>query len=602
MPDAEAWKQRSIYQVLTDRFAVAGHGNGGPSCDYKNGKYCGGTWQGIISKLDYIQGMGFDAVWISPITKNIEDVTHYGVGYHGYWQEDIYSVNPHFGTADDLLALSDALHARGMYLMIDVVVNHMGSPHKVDFSRYTPFDNSSYYHSEAFVSNYDDQTSCEQGWLGDGHVPLPDLDTENPTVVHTFHAWISAIVQRFRIDGLRIDTVKHVRKSFWPGFIRAAGVWSMGEVLSGAPDYLSSYQPYVGGLLDYGTYYPLKRAFNAHGGSMYELTTLLSHDYRAKFADMQQLATFMENHDMPRFTHDTNSDVTIVKSALCWTVLTDGIPIIYYGQEQSYSGDGDPGSRELMWTSEYKITPLYQFIALLNKIRKLSWNAGFGSNLTIALHTDVNIVVTQKGPLLMVLSNKGSHSKSRMIPVRTAFPNGTVLVNVLNGQSIIVKNTINITVVAGQPQLYLPLTLASHICSNILPPPQGSLSKFFSIFHFLTATKNPSGTSLTTWSSGARVNTKDILRPESPLAPGRILQPPANARSSPYSIFYTSSAKPQVTSAVTTPQIPWNSHPHPHPHSRPHLNTQPFISDVDTNEKIARLHTVTSTDGRTNIS
>lgn len=67
MPDAEAWKKRSIYQVLTDRFAVADYGNGGPSCDYKNGKYCGGTWQGIISKLDYIQGMGFDAVWISPV-------------------------------------------------------------------------------------------------------------------------------------------------------------------------------------------------------------------------------------------------------------------------------------------------------------------------------------------------------------------------------------------------------------------------------------------------------------------------------------------------------------------------------------------------------
>lgn len=68
MPDAAAWKERSIYQILTDRFAVAGHGNGGPSCDYTAGKYCGGTWQGIISKLDYIQGMGFDAIWISPVS------------------------------------------------------------------------------------------------------------------------------------------------------------------------------------------------------------------------------------------------------------------------------------------------------------------------------------------------------------------------------------------------------------------------------------------------------------------------------------------------------------------------------------------------------
>jgi glycosidase len=49
---------------------------------------------------------------LSQVTKNIEDNTYYGTGYHGYWQEDIYSVNPHFGTAADLLALSNALHAR----------------------------------------------------------------------------------------------------------------------------------------------------------------------------------------------------------------------------------------------------------------------------------------------------------------------------------------------------------------------------------------------------------------------------------------------------------------------------------------------------------
>lgn len=67
MPGAAAWKSRSIYQIVTDRFAVSGYENGGPECNYKNGSYCGGNWQGIIEKLDYIQGMGFDAVWISPV-------------------------------------------------------------------------------------------------------------------------------------------------------------------------------------------------------------------------------------------------------------------------------------------------------------------------------------------------------------------------------------------------------------------------------------------------------------------------------------------------------------------------------------------------------
>jgi hypothetical protein len=66
MPDAAAWKQRSIYQVVTDRFATTDHEDCGPS-DHTPTDYCGGTWQGLITKLDYIQGMGFDAVWISPV-------------------------------------------------------------------------------------------------------------------------------------------------------------------------------------------------------------------------------------------------------------------------------------------------------------------------------------------------------------------------------------------------------------------------------------------------------------------------------------------------------------------------------------------------------
>ncbi|CAD6439711.1 96b7a583-6d79-4ef9-9080-e154c19829f5 [Sclerotinia trifoliorum] len=542
MSNAEAWKRRSIYQVLTDRFAIEEENrqNSGPDKGIRD--YCGGTWRGIISRLDYIQGMGFDAIWISPIHKNIEEVTQYGAAYHGYWPEDIYSVNPHFGTADDLLALSDALHARGMFLMIDVVVNHMGSPPTVEYSRYVPFNDSSYYHPKSFITNYDNEKECQEGWLGDEHVPLPDLNTEDPTVVLTLQTWIMKLVQKFKIDGLRIDTVKHVRKNFWPDFVRSAGVWSVGEVLSGDPNYLSSYQPYIGGLLDYGTYYPLKRAFHRDGGSMYELINLLTPAYRSKFRDMQQMSTFMENHDMPRFTHDTNEDLAVVKNAMAWTLLTDGVPIIYYGQEQSYSGDGDPGSRELMWTSNYNITPLYQYIARLNQIRKLSWDAGFGTHLTTRLYVDGNVAATQKGPLLMVLTNQGSKAKPKTVFVPTMFKNGTTIVDILTRESFTVKRTTKIIVTAGEPRIFLPLRLAEHICEDIIPPFQSALSRLFSnIFSFMSSSKVAD--EITTWPHGDAVSTEDILLaekdPVAAQAEGKILMPSAEESSSPWSIFST---------------------------------------------------------------
>jgi len=107
------WRERSIYQLLTDRFALP-DGDTAATCDAHKARYCGGTWAGIKRQLDYIQDMGFDAIWISPITKNIEQSTAYGEAYHGYWQQDLYTINPHFGTAKDLKALAEALHLRGM--------------------------------------------------------------------------------------------------------------------------------------------------------------------------------------------------------------------------------------------------------------------------------------------------------------------------------------------------------------------------------------------------------------------------------------------------------------------------------------------------------
>lgn len=107
------WRSRSIYQVLTDRFARTDGSTIAP-CNTGDRVYCGGTFKGIQNHLDYIQGMGFDSVWISPVTAQLTGQTAYGYAYHGYWQQDLYEINSHFGTAEDLKSLSKALHSRGM--------------------------------------------------------------------------------------------------------------------------------------------------------------------------------------------------------------------------------------------------------------------------------------------------------------------------------------------------------------------------------------------------------------------------------------------------------------------------------------------------------
>ena len=152
------------------------------------------------------------------------------------------SLNAHFGSADDLKALSSALHERGMYLMVDVVVNHLVSAtNPPDYSKFAPFSDPSNFHAECFISDYDNQTEVEQCWLGDAKLPLADVNTEDEGVVQTMNAWIRAFVSDYGVDGVRIDTVKHVRKDFWPEFAKSAGVFTIGEVLHEDVGYVAPY-------------------------------------------------------------------------------------------------------------------------------------------------------------------------------------------------------------------------------------------------------------------------------------------------------------------------------------------------------------------------
>lgn len=196
-----AWKRRAIYQVITDRFAKEVgkpdtcdiHHDKGQICKY--GSYCGGSFRGIAEKLDYIQGMGFDAIWISPVAENT------ACGYHGYWTQNLLKINHKFGGEKGLKEFVDAAHARGIAVMFDSVVNHVG-PATVaavaakDYSMYTPFNESKFFHGTygdhgmAQVAPLKDgQHIRETGWMGIlGE--LPDLAQEKPEVAKIIKDWV----------------------------------------------------------------------------------------------------------------------------------------------------------------------------------------------------------------------------------------------------------------------------------------------------------------------------------------------------------------------------------------------------------------------------
>lgn len=141
----EEWKTRVIYQVLTDRFART-HDGDTSGCDLRN--YCGGTFRGLINNLDYITGMGFNAIWISPILENTDN------GYHGYHMKNLYNINPMFGTESDFIDFVNICHSRDVWVMVDVVANHSG-PVGTDYSQIYPFNDASHYHDYCVITDYD---------------------------------------------------------------------------------------------------------------------------------------------------------------------------------------------------------------------------------------------------------------------------------------------------------------------------------------------------------------------------------------------------------------------------------------------------------------
>ncbi|KAJ5827844.1 Glycoside hydrolase superfamily [Penicillium robsamsonii] len=475
------WRSQSIYFLLTDRFGRSDN-SVTANCNTNDRIYCGGTWQGIINQLDYIQGMGFTAIWITPVTKQLSQNTGDGSSYHGYWQQDIYNVNPNHGTSDDLLALSKALHARGMYLMVDVVANHMGyagAGNNVDYSVFTPFNSASYFHSYCSISNYNDQSNVENCWLGDTIVSLPDLDTTQSSVKTLWNNWISGLVSKYSIDGLRIDTVKHVQKSFWPDFNSAAGVYSVGEIFDGDPAYTCDYQNYMDGVLNYPMYYPLLRAFQTTSGSISDLYNMIG-TMSSACADSTLLGNFIENHDNPRFPSYT-SDYSQAKNVLSFLFLSDGIPIVYSGQEQHYAGGNDPANREAIWLSKYSTTAeLYQHIATTNKIRKaaVAADSSYITSKNVAFYQDSHTIAMKKGsgssPVITVLSNAGSSGSSYTLYLGgSGYSSGTKLMELYTCTSVTVDSSSKIAVpmASGLPRVFILASSLSNsgLCGSTVP-------------------------------------------------------------------------------------------------------------------------------------
>ena len=416
------------------------------------GFYQGGDLKGLTRRLDYLQGMGVTAIWFAPIFKNKPVQGPAGqetAGYHGYWVTDFTQVDPHFGTDAEFKAFVDAAHARGMKVYMDIITNHtadvikfaeceaMGAcPYRsiadypyqrrggVNGAPINPgFEGESVRTPENFARLTDpnyaytlNTPAAERNvkvpaWLNDpllyhnrgnstfrgesstmgDFVGLDDLMTENPKVVQGMIEVYGSWIDRFGIDGFRIDTARHVNPEFWQAFVpamleraKARGIPNFhifGEVANDdfSPGFLAKHtvQDKLPTVLDFAFKQAALRSL-ASGQPTEIWREFLNQDvlYAGGTATAKQLPTFLGNHDQGRFAfyvREGNKAATpdeLLQRVMLGHVLMftwRGVPTVYYGDEQGFIGDGnDQDARETLFPS---VTAVYNDNNLLGTDR-----------------------------------------------------------------------------------------------------------------------------------------------------------------------------------------------------------------------------------------
>ncbi len=561
------WKDEIIYQVLVDRFADGLESNNYRVNKSHPARYHGGDWKGLADKLDYVQALGVTALWITPIVRNVE--TDAGIdSYHGYWTQDPFLLNPHFGNLNELRELVQKAHARNIKIVLDIVTNHMGQMFFYDINQngrpdesveggiktkndktvhiteydpdyefpvvqsFTSLGNAGPapiifindpsinrippqtpeaailaraegYHRRGRIVNYDEPPDGpEQTMFGDFPGGLKDVATERQDVRDAMFKAYARWIELADLDGFRIDTVKHVEHEFWQDFagrIRARAkqlgkdkFLLFGEVFSGDDKLVGSYtnNNELDGLFDFPQYFQVFRDVFIGGGATKKVEARWAEratNWSAQppaggigHPPVQVHVNFLDNHDVGRFLYQASvsgrqDDArAVLHNALAFLLMEDGIPCIYYGTEQDFSGGNDPSNREDLWLSGYNQSgETFRRIARLNKIRKavpairrgdmtFTWTTDH-----VADESDAGILAferkTTDGSYALVVINtskKASTTEFGGTAMKVALPEGQGLVDVLpesGGQAVTVTGgAINVTVPATSAMVLLP--------------------------------------------------------------------------------------------------------------------------------------------------
>ncbi len=328
-------KSDAIYFVLVDRFADGSPDAVGSVDKADPQAFHGGDIQGVIDQLDHIEGMGFGAVWLSPITQmRTEKIDEWGA-FHGYWVSDLGAVEPRFGTMEQAKKLASELRNRDMGLYLDMVYNHVG------YQTALTTEHPDWFHGKGDVKDWANE---EQVRTHDVH-GLPDLAQENPEVYKHLLRYSVHWISELQPTGFRIDAVRHLGAGFLAGFgndlkaIAGDDFQLLGEVFEGDPVKLARAleADKLTSVFDFPLHYAMRDVF-CDGADLGRIASTLAQD--DNYGEGVPLVTFLDNHDRPRI-----GDCDRAPLALAFLLTARGRPSITYGTEIRLKGAEEPYNR-----------------------------------------------------------------------------------------------------------------------------------------------------------------------------------------------------------------------------------------------------------------
>lgn len=347
-----------MYLITPDRFA-----NGNPSNDNADGLKeksnrenpggrHGGDIQGIRDHLDYIEDMGFTAIWVNPVLEN--DQPQYS--YHGYSTTDFYKVDLRFGTNEEYAELAREAKGKGIKLIMDMILNHCGSEHW--WMKDVPTEDWINYGGKFIQTNHrrttvqdpyaseHDHKGFVDGWFVK---TMPDLNQRNELLATYLIQNTIWWIEYAGLAGIRMDTYPYPDKDFmtnwtcrvmeeYPDFNIVGEEWSLNPSIVAhwqrGKNNQNGYESCLPSLMDFPVQSALVTALSEEenwNSGFIKLYEMLANDFQ--YADPSNLVIFPDNHDMSRIYTQLNEDPELLKMALVYTLTMRGIPQIYYGTE-----------------------------------------------------------------------------------------------------------------------------------------------------------------------------------------------------------------------------------------------------------------------------